>query len=85
MDTTLTLGKYSFAGKRTTEIAVTNETLSYEELIGPVETQMMRSIWRIVRDPQEAEDQREAETTGSEVVMTSTSRLCRSHENRNPV
>lgn len=56
MDMTLTFGKYGFAAKHARETAVTNETLSYEELIGPVETQMMRSIWRIVRDPQEAED-----------------------------
>ncbi len=53
---TLTLKQYGFAGKHTTEFAVTNETLSYEELIAPIETQMMHSIWRIVRDPQEAED-----------------------------
>lgn len=29
---------------------------SYRQLIAPLEDRMMRSIWRIVRDPQEAED-----------------------------
>lgn len=32
------------------------ENVSYEELIAPVRERMMRIIWRIVRDPDEAED-----------------------------
>jgi RNA polymerase sigma-70 factor (ECF subfamily) len=32
------------------------KTLSYEQLIAPVESQMMRSIWRIVRHREAAED-----------------------------
>ena len=32
------------------------ESLSYEELIGPVRERMMRTIWRVVRHPEEAED-----------------------------
>ena len=32
------------------------DILSYEQLIAPIETQMMRSIWRIVRHPEAAED-----------------------------
>ena len=31
-------------------------TLSYVQLIGPIETQMMRSIWRVVRNREAAED-----------------------------
>lgn len=46
--------------KRTQEciedISVKNEKSLYEKLIAPIECHMMRSIWRIVRDPQEAED-----------------------------
>jgi RNA polymerase sigma factor (sigma-70 family) len=36
--------------------SVKNENLSYEELIVPIESRMMQSIWRIVRDPDTAED-----------------------------
>jgi RNA polymerase sigma factor (sigma-70 family) len=32
------------------------EILSYEQLIAPIESQMMRSIWRIVRNQEAAED-----------------------------
>jgi RNA polymerase sigma-70 factor (ECF subfamily) len=32
------------------------QTLSYEQLIGPIEAQMMRSIWRIVRNREAAKD-----------------------------
>jgi RNA polymerase sigma-70 factor (ECF subfamily) len=32
------------------------ERLSYDELIAPVRERMMRVIWRIVRDPDQAED-----------------------------
>ena len=28
----------------------------YERLIQPIESQMIRTIWRIIRDPDEAED-----------------------------
>ena len=28
----------------------------YENLIGPIEQQMMRSVWRITRDPDDADD-----------------------------
>jgi RNA polymerase sigma-70 factor (ECF subfamily) len=38
------------------EFAVNNEYASYEQLIAPIENRMIRSIWRIVRDGQEAED-----------------------------
>ena len=37
-------------------ILKTKEILSYEQLIAPVESQMMRSIWRIVRNQEAAED-----------------------------
>ncbi len=33
-----------------------DEKLFFEQLIKPVEQQMMRSIWRIVRDPETAKD-----------------------------
>lgn len=33
-----------------------SEELTYEELIAPVRERMMRIVWRIVRDPDEAED-----------------------------
>jgi len=35
---------------------VKNQKLSYEELIAPIESRMMQSIWRIVRNPETAED-----------------------------
>ncbi len=38
------------------EIFLKNERLFFEQLIKPVEHQMMRSIWRIVRDPEMAKD-----------------------------
>lgn len=47
---------------------------SYERLIGPIETRMMRSIWRIVRDPQEAEDALQEALT---VIWRRLSRICR--------
>lgn len=34
----------------------TKKTVSYERLIAPIESQMMRSIWRIVRNRECAED-----------------------------
>ena len=38
------------------EIFLKDEKLFFEQLIKPVEHQMMRSIWRIVRDPEMAKD-----------------------------
>lgn len=38
------------------EIPVPNDRTFYEELISPIESQMMRSIWRVVRHPELAED-----------------------------
>lgn len=35
---------------------VKNNSSFYEQLIAPIEGRMIRSIWRIVRNPQEAED-----------------------------
>jgi RNA polymerase sigma factor (sigma-70 family) len=59
-------------------IVVTCVMLSYEELIGPVEARMMRSIWRIVRDPQEAED------TMQDALMIIWKRLDRVRAHPNP-
>jgi len=38
------------------EILLKDEKLFFEQLIEPIEHQMMRSIWRIVRDPEMAKD-----------------------------
>jgi RNA polymerase sigma-70 factor (ECF subfamily) len=38
------------------ENCVKSKTSLYEQLIGPIEGQMMRSIWRIVRNAEAAED-----------------------------
>lgn len=38
------------------EFQVTHEKAIYEQLIAPIESQMMRTIWRVVRHPQLAED-----------------------------
>jgi len=38
------------------ENCVKNKTSLYEQLIGPIESNMMRSIWRIVRNTEAAED-----------------------------
>jgi len=38
------------------ETSVTDDRTLYDELIAPLESRMMRSIWRIVRDPDLAED-----------------------------
>lgn len=61
MDIVVVLGKHSArvkAGKEGySEVGfVKNEGLSYEELIAPIEHRMMQSIWRIVRNPETAED-----------------------------
>jgi RNA polymerase sigma-70 factor (ECF subfamily) len=50
------------------------ETLSYEELIAPVESQMMRSIWRIVRNQQAAEDTMQDALT---IIWKKLDRICR--------
>jgi len=42
--------------RRPEEIFLKDEKLFFEQLIKPVEHQMMRSIWRIVRDPEMAKD-----------------------------
>jgi RNA polymerase sigma-70 factor (ECF subfamily) len=61
MDIATTAGKQSALDQghsfRTSEaILKAKEILSYERLIAPVESQMMRSIWRIVRHAEAAED-----------------------------
>ena len=33
-----------------------DQSQAYEEIIGPLEDRMIRSIWRITRDPHDAED-----------------------------
>jgi RNA polymerase sigma factor (sigma-70 family) len=38
------------------EFPVPDDRTFYEELIAPIESQMMRSIWRVVRHPELAED-----------------------------
>jgi RNA polymerase sigma-70 factor (ECF subfamily) len=38
------------------ELGLKNKTSLYEQMIEPIESQMMRSIWRIVRNPEVAED-----------------------------
>lgn len=38
------------------ELGGVRERLTYEELLAPVQDRMMRIIWRIVRNPDEAED-----------------------------
>jgi RNA polymerase sigma-70 factor (ECF subfamily) len=52
----------------------TKETLSYEELIAPIESQMMRSIWRIVRHPEAAEDTMQDALT---IIWKKLDRICR--------
>lgn len=57
---------------------VKNENLSYEELIAPIESRMMQSIWRIVRDPETVED------TMQEVLTIIWRRLDRIRNHPNP-
>jgi RNA polymerase sigma-70 factor (ECF subfamily) len=52
--------------------------LSYEYLIAPIESQMMRSIWRIVRHPEAAED------TMQDALTTIWKKLDRIHRHPNP-
>lgn len=61
MDIAITSRKNCVQGKkgwleRPEEIFLKDEKLFFEKLIEPVEHQMMRSIWRIVRDPEMAKD-----------------------------
>jgi len=61
MDIAITSRKHDVPGKqgwprRPEEIFLKDEKLFFEQLIKPVEHQMMRSIWRIVRDPEMAKD-----------------------------
>jgi RNA polymerase sigma-70 factor (ECF subfamily) len=61
MDIAITSRKHDVPGKRCwrerpEEIFLKDEKLLFEQLIKPVEHQMMRSIWRIVRDPEMAKD-----------------------------
>jgi RNA polymerase sigma factor (sigma-70 family) len=55
-------------------ILKTKETLSYEQLITPVESQMMRSIWRIVRNQEAAEDTMQEALT---IIWKKLDRICR--------
>jgi len=61
MDIAITSRKHGVPDKqgwreRPEEIFLKDEKLFFEQLIKPVEHQMMRSIWRIVRDPEMAKD-----------------------------
>ncbi len=61
MDIATTAGKHCVPDRKssTTDSEATlknKDILSYELLIAPIEAQMMRSIWRIVRHPEAAED-----------------------------
>ena len=49
------------------------ETLSYEQMIAPIERQMMRSIWRIVRHPEAAEDTMQDALT---IIWKKLDRIC---------
>jgi len=57
---------------------VTVDELYYEQLIAPVEDQMMRSIWRVVRDPDDADDAMQ------EALATIWKRLDRIRRHPNP-
>ena len=50
------------------------EIRSYEQLIAPIEAQMMRSIWRIVRHPEAAEDTLQDALT---IIWKKLDRICR--------
>ncbi len=61
MDTAITSQKHGVLDKqswtvRPEEIFLKSEKLFFEQLIKPIEHQMMRSIWRTVRDPEMAKD-----------------------------
>jgi RNA polymerase sigma-70 factor (ECF subfamily) len=50
------------------------ESFSYEQLIAPIEFQMMRSIWRIVRNREAAEDTMQDALT---IIWKKLDRICR--------
>jgi RNA polymerase sigma factor (sigma-70 family) len=54
-------------------ILKTKKTLFYEQLIAPVESQMMRSIWRIVRNQEAAEDTMQEALT---IIWKKLDRIC---------
>jgi RNA polymerase sigma-70 factor (ECF subfamily) len=61
MDIAITSRKHGVPNKQgwlehPEEIFLRDEKLFFEQLIKPVEHQMLRSIWRIVRDPEMAKD-----------------------------
>jgi RNA polymerase sigma-70 factor (ECF subfamily) len=61
MDIAITSRKHGVLEKqswtmRPEEIFLKSEKLFFDQLIKPIENQMMRSIWRIVRDPEMAKD-----------------------------
>lgn len=57
------------------EAALTmKRSLSYEQLIAPIESQMMRSIWRIVRNREAAEDTMQDALT---IIWKNMDRICR--------
>jgi len=61
MDIAIISRKHGVLGKRgwpacPEEIFLKDEKLFFDQLIKPIEHQMMRSIWRIVRDPEMAKD-----------------------------
>jgi len=61
MDIAITSRKHGVPDKQAwlecpEEIFLKDEKLFFEQLVKPVEHQMMRSIWRIVRDPEMAKD-----------------------------
>jgi RNA polymerase sigma-70 factor (ECF subfamily) len=61
MDIATISGKHCVPGQNSSStdaeaILKTKEKLTYEQLIAPIESQMMRSIWRIVRNHEAAED-----------------------------
>ena len=61
MDIAFVLGKHSTCTEAVNEgyrkaAFVKNKKLSFEHLIAPIEGRMMQSIWRIVRNPETAED-----------------------------
>ncbi|UCC40239.1 MAG: RNA polymerase sigma factor [Candidatus Aminicenantes bacterium] len=61
MDIAITSRKHGVLEKQSCtvhheEIFLKSEKLFFDQLIKPIEHQMMRSIWRIVRDPEMAKD-----------------------------
>ena len=60
------------------ECLVTDKKRVYEQLVTPVESQMMRTIWRVVRHPQLAED------TLQESLTTVWKKLARIHRHPHP-